>query len=114
MVDHLDLLLYHRHAPGKAVMFPHFPSQLRNLRLHNRLGDLLFLFTPSCCCQASRHNTDKGQSPGDTDGGEIYEFVLTEGDYPGFTYVINGPNDCYLLIEGEWFVVTNPTNPPIE
>jgi len=61
------------------------------------------------------HRTyEDGQSPGDTDGGEIYEFVLTEGDYPGFTYVINGPNDCYLLIEGEWFVVTNPTNPPIE
>ena len=61
------------------------------------------------------HRTyEKGQSPGDTDGGEIYEFVLTEGDYPGFTYVINGPNDCHLLIEGEWFVVTNPTNPPIE
>ena len=54
-----------------------------------------------------------GQSPGDTNGGEIYDFVLTEGDYPGFTYVINGPDDCYLVIEGEWFVVTNPSDPPI-
>ena len=54
-----------------------------------------------------------GQSPGDTDGGEIYDFVLTEGDYPGFTYVINGPDDCHLVIEGEWFVVNNPSTPPI-
>ena len=54
-----------------------------------------------------------GQSPGDTNGGEVYDFVLTEGDYPGFTYVINGPDDCYLVIEGEWFVVTNPSDPPI-
>ena len=54
-----------------------------------------------------------GQSPGDTDGGEIYSFVLTEGDYPGFTYVINGPDDCHLVIEGEWFSVSNPSTPPI-
>jgi len=54
-----------------------------------------------------------GQSPGDTNGGEIYDFVLTEGDYPGFTYVINGPDDCHLVIEGEWFVVNNPSTPPI-
>ena len=54
-----------------------------------------------------------GQSPGDTDGGEVYDFVLTEGDYPGFTYVINGPDDCHLIIEGEWFAVNNPTTPPI-
>ena len=47
-----------------------------------------------------------GQSPGGTDGGEIYSFVLTEGDYPGFTYVINGPDDCHLVIEGEWFSVS--------
>ena len=54
-----------------------------------------------------------GQSPGDTDGGEIYDFVLTEGDYPGFAYVINGPDDCHLVIEGEWFSVSNPSIPPI-
>lgn len=56
---------------------------------------------------------EKGQSPGDGDGGEVYAFVLTEGDYPGFSYVINGPDDCYLLIEGYWYSVSNPSTPPV-
>jgi len=53
-----------------------------------------------------------GRSPGDADGGEMYEFVLTEGDYPGFTYVISGPDHGYLLIEDEWFTVSDPSVPP--
>ena len=48
----------------------------------------------------------------DEEEGERYDFVLTEGDYPGFTYIINGPDDCYLLIEGNWFSVLNPSYPP--
>ena len=56
---------------------------------------------------------EEGQSPGDSDGGEVYDFVLTEGGYPGFSYVINGTEDCYLLIEGYWFSVKNPSNPPV-
>ena len=38
--------------------------------------------------------------------------MLTEGYYPGFSYVICGPDDCYLLIEGYWYSVTNPSDPP--
>lgn len=56
---------------------------------------------------------EEGQSPGDRDGGEVYDFVLTEGDDPGFSYIINGADTCYLLIEGHWYSVTNPSNPPI-
>ena len=56
---------------------------------------------------------EEGQSPGDSDGGEVYDFVLTEGGYPGFSYVVNGTEDCYLLIEGYWFSVKNPSEPPI-
>lgn len=56
---------------------------------------------------------EEGQSPGDSDGGEVYDFVLTEGGYPGFSYVINGTEDCYLLIEGYWFSVKNPSEPPV-
>ena len=56
---------------------------------------------------------EDGQSPGDSDGGDVYDFVLTEGGYPGFSYVINGTEDCYLLIEGYWFSVKNPSDPPI-
>mgnify|MGYP007032836972 CR=1 FL=1 len=29
------------------------------------------------------------------------------------SYVINGPEDCYLLIEGRWYLVKNPLEPPI-
>ena len=55
---------------------------------------------------------DSEENPGDRDGGEVYEVVLTEGYYPGFSYVICGPDDCYLLIEGYWYSVTNPSDPP--
>lgn len=56
---------------------------------------------------------EEGQSPGDSDGGEVYDFVLTEGGYPGSSYVIHGTEDCYLLIEGYWFSVKNPSGPPV-
>lgn len=60
---------------------------------------------------------DEGNTPGDSDGGEVYDFLLTpgaqEGGYPGFSYVINGPEDCWLLIEGYWFSVKNPSDPPL-
>lgn len=56
---------------------------------------------------------DSEEEPGDRDGGEVYEIVLTEGYYPGFSYVIHGADDGYLLIEGYWYSVTNPSDPPI-
>ena len=61
------------------------------------------------------HKTyDEGQSPGDAEGGEMYSFELTEGDYPGFTYYVGGPDNSHLVIEGEWFSVSNPSAPPID
>ena len=56
---------------------------------------------------------EKGQSPGDSDGGEVYTFDFTEGEWSGFSYVINGQNDCYIQSEGNWFVVGNPSMPPV-
>ena len=56
----------------------------------------------------------EGQSPGDNNGNEVYTFAFTGGEWSGFSYVINGENDCYILNpEGKWFSVTNPTTPPI-
>lgn len=56
----------------------------------------------------------EGQTPGDVNGNEVYTFEFTGGDWLGFSYVINGENDCDLLNpEGNWFSVTNPTNPPV-
>ena len=56
---------------------------------------------------------EKGQSPGDSNGGEVYTFVFTGVEWPGFSYVINGENDCYIQSEGNWFIVTNPSMPPV-
>ena len=55
---------------------------------------------------------EEGQSPGDCDGGEVYDFSFTE-EGGGFSYVINGPDSCYLLIDGHWFSVKNPSPLPI-
>ena len=55
----------------------------------------------------------EGQSPGDSNGGEIYIFELVGGEWSGFSYVINGKNDCYIQSEGNWFSVANPTEPPV-
>ena len=56
---------------------------------------------------------EKGESPGDSDGGEFYSFTFAEEDNSESSYVINGPEDCYLLIEGRWYLVKNPLEPPI-
>lgn len=55
----------------------------------------------------------EGQFPGDSNGGEIYTFTLMGGEWSGFSYVINGENDCYIQSEGNWFSVINSTNPPV-
>lgn len=57
---------------------------------------------------------DEGDTPGDQNGGEIFSFELVGGAYPGFGYIINGPDACYLLIEGCWYIVNNPSDPPVE
>ena len=39
---------------------------------------------------------------------------ILSGQLHEWTYVINGPDDCHLVIEGEWFAVINPSMPPID
>lgn len=57
---------------------------------------------------------EEGDTPGNQNGGEIFSFELVGGIYSGFDYIINGPDTCYLLIEGTWYIVNNPSDPPIE
>ena len=56
---------------------------------------------------------EEGKNPGDGEGGEFYSFTFAEEDISGFSYVINGSEDCYLLMEGCWYLVKNPLQPPI-
>lgn len=55
-------------------------------------------------------NFEEGNTPGDVDGGEVYSFVINN-EKSSVSYVINGRDDCYLLFEGKWYDVSNPTNP---
>ena len=56
----------------------------------------------------------EGKTPGSVNGNEVYTFEFIGGEWLGFSYVINGENDCYILNpEGNWFSVTNPPNPPV-
>lgn len=38
---------------------------------------------------------------------------MTDADHPGFSYVINGPDRCYLLMGGDWYSVSNPSDLPV-
>jgi len=51
-----------------------------------------------------------GESPGDADGGEVYGFSLESNDF-SFSYGIYGPAECYIIANGEWYKVKNPSNP---
>ncbi len=60
---------------------------------------------------------EKGNTPGDTEGGEVYSFKCVQyssASYPGFSYMKNGEDDCYLIIQGNWYSVLNPSDPPVE
>ena len=54
-----------------------------------------------------KHFAD-GESPGDSDGGEVYSFVFDEGF--SFAYGIYGDDDCYIIIDG-WYKVRSPSRP---
>lgn len=57
---------------------------------------------------------DNGKEiPKNIETAETFKIVLEEGDYPGFSYFICGENTCYLWIEGYWYAVINPSNPPV-
>ena len=60
------------------------------------------------------YECNEGESPGDAEGGEVYEFLPLQDDCFSFCYVISGENNCYLLMEGGWYSVSNPSAPPVQ
>jgi hypothetical protein len=56
-----------------------------------------------------------GQTPGDSDGGEGYNFDADDGaGFVGlFAYGIYGSDRCYIIFNDAWYKVNNPSYPPI-
>lgn len=58
------------------------------------------------------YDAPEGQSPRDAEGGEVYDFAPADGEGTAFSYVVNGPEDAFLLLEGAWYRVAAPVAPP--
>ena len=54
---------------------------------------------------------EAGASPGDAEGGEVYDIALEQGGASCFSYVITG-DAAYILADGAWYAVQDPTPPP--
>lgn len=52
----------------------------------------------------------EGEAPGDSNGGEAYTFTFGNGE---LTYVVNGPDERFLLHNGEWYGVSDSGEFPI-
>lgn len=52
----------------------------------------------------------EGETPGDAEGGEAWSFSTSDGEL--FSYISVG-SISYVLAEGDWYLVGNPSEPPI-
>lgn len=58
------------------------------------------------------HKTfEEGSSPGDSDGGSVYNFNINNGKTT-FSYVMTGEVK-YIIFRDEWYEVSNPSDPPV-
>lgn len=62
--------------------------------------------------ECTRASFAEGETPGDVEGWEAYTFTPADG--PGFAYVLTGPEEAWLLAEGAWYAVRNPSVPPVD
>jgi hypothetical protein len=57
--------------------------------------------------QLEQQSFEKGQLPGDYNGGDVYGFEIS-GDIPlNFTYVDIGDDNHYIELKGKWYLITN-------
>lgn len=61
----------------------------------------------------SRLQCEQGNKPEDSEGGEVYFFAFDGRDDLNFSYVNNGENGCYLVVNETWYYVSNPADPPV-
>lgn len=50
------------------------------------------------------------EQPDVADGAQEYRFKATDNE---FSYIINGENEHYLVVEDKWLAVSNPSHPPV-
>ena len=51
-------------------------------------------------------NFEKGESPGDSNGGDAYNFRISNDAQLNFTYIDIGNNNHYIEFEGKWYLIT--------
>ena len=56
---------------------------------------------------------EEGKYAGDTEGGQSYQFLMEGSTLPDFSYIVNGTDAHYLLVQGNWYFVANPELPPV-
>lgn len=62
--------------------------------------------------QLIRQSFAEGQSPGEQyEGGSSWDFAVNGGEQT-FSYQV--VDNAYLLLDGEWYLVLNPSDPPVE
>lgn len=54
---------------------------------------------------------EEGNSPGDRDGGAVYNFSINNGKTT-FSYVMSGEVK-YIVFRDEWYEVSDPSDPPV-
>ena len=74
-------------------------------------------YDPDCVCTAPVMSWLNGlevrecEEPQPVEGDAYYEF--SPDGRPGFTYVDRG-SEAFLIVDGTWYQVTNPSAPPLE
>ncbi len=58
--------------------------------------------------KVERREFKSGETPSDADGGEAYSF---RAENSSFSYVMCGGKENYILENGEWYYVNNPSDP---
>lgn len=53
------------------------------------------------------------EGPNDVEGGESWTVTPAESSASSFRYMNHGPEACYIHMDDLWYLVSNPSDPPI-
>lgn len=62
--------------------------------------------------QLDYQNFEKGESPGEYNGGDTYSFKISSDIPLNFTYMDIGDDNYYIEIKGKWYLITNHNSMP--